>query len=320
MKRNTRLWLCIPVLIVSLLTIVYMLIPQYATNRDIGVIVSDASNPFFQRVLDGIKNTAKANAYNIKIIESHNDPENELKSMKTLVNKKYQIVLINPIDATLTKRAVSYAQNHNVKVITMDSKVNDLKVDAYIASNNLSGGKKAADYIIKTLHNKGDIAVIRGVTTASYSQERYQGFVDRIKQSNVKIIAIDNGNFSKLGGYHATKRIIQEYPNIKAIFYENDTMASGGAMAVNDNRNIVIVGFDGINEVLKLINQSRIDATVEQNPYAIGEFSTRYAIDYLSNDKKIKNNSVLVPVTLVTKKEIDSPNYKSCYRQIFSSV
>ena len=320
MKRNTRLWLCIPVLIVSMLTIFYMLIPQYATNRDIGVIVSDASNPFFQRVLDSIKNTAKANAYNVKIIESYNDPDNELKSMETLVNKKYQIVLINPIDATLTKRAVAYAQNHNVKVITMDSKVNDLKVYAHIASNNLSGGKKAADYIIKALHNKGDIAIIRGVITTSSSQERYQGFVDRIKQSNIKIISVDNGNFTKLGGYHATKRIMKEYPNVKAIFYENDTMASGGLMAVNDNHNVVIVGFDGINEVLKLINQNRIDATVEQNPYAIGEFSTRYAIDYLSNDKKIKNNSVLVPVALVTKKEIDSPNYKSCYRQTFFNI
>ena len=316
MTFKTRVWLCVPVGIASLLMLFYMIQPKNAGNRDIAMIISNTNNPFFQRVIDGADDTAQASDYNLKVVESENDPANELELMEMLVNEKYQVVLINPIDETLTQKAIAYAQAHNVKVITMDSNVSDLKVYAHIASNNLSGGEKAADYMIKSLHDQGNIAVVRGVTTTSSSQERYKGFVDRIKQSNLKIITIDNGNFTKLGGYHATKKIIKEHPSINGIFYENDTMAIGGVMAINDQKNIVIVGFDGINEVLSLINHNKIDATVEQNPYAIGEFATKYAINYLSSHKIPKDNSVLIPITLITKKEIERASYKSCYSPI----
>ncbi|MHC0449674.1 MAG: sugar ABC transporter substrate-binding protein [Candidatus Lariskella arthropodorum] len=281
------------IFVIAIVVVFMMLSPQYATNKDIGLIMSDLNNSYFTKMANGVKAEAKKLGYQVRERQSHNSPNQEFKIIKQLVKQRYKVILINPIDANLSTKGIKYAQLHGVKIITLDSKVNNISVLSSVTSNDYKGGQLAAKYIIEKLDNKGTVGVIMGISSASTSIGRFNGFKNELEKSNLKLVGCEHGDFDERNGYNAAQKLLTKYPNIKAIFAENDLMALGAALA-KGNKAIVIVGFDGSKDGIEAIKHGKISATIQQQPHKIGEKGAQLAIDYLKGNK-VKDN-LIIPV------------------------
>jgi ABC-type sugar transport system substrate-binding protein len=66
--------------------------------------------------------------------------------------------------------------------------------------------------------------------------------------------------------------------------------------------NVKIVGFDGIEDALKAVQSSKMNATVAQQPDRIGSLGVENAIKVIDGESVDKN--IPVPVRLVTKENV----------------
>jgi LacI family transcriptional regulator len=130
----------------------------------------------------------------------------------------------------------------------MDKK--DIKNCIIVNADNYNGAYKATKYLIDLGHRK--IAHVTGHLNQLSTIERLEGYKKALSDANIELDAaqIVRGNFMREGGYEATKKLLlQSSPT--AIFYCNDSMAIGGAQAIEEEgytipEDISIIGFDDI--------------------------------------------------------------------------
>ncbi len=271
------------------------------TKATIGLVVSTLSNPYFSLLRDGAESEARSLQYKLIVLNSQNDSARELSGIKNLIAKGVKVILVNPNNSTENAPAVEYANSHGVKIITLDRSVNDGVVDAHIASDNVKGGKMAAEYIAKKLSGSGDIVELQGLPNASATLERSEGFADGMKGTGLKLVYKETVNSNRSQAIDAMEKVMKEYPNVAAVFAQNDEIALGAihALRKQHKNDVIVVGFDGTQEALMAVASGKMSATIAQQPYLMGQLGVKSAVDLL-NGKSVQKE-VTVPLTLITK-------------------
>lgn len=271
-------------------------------TKKIGLIVSTLNNPFFVDLKSGIESEAKKLGYDVVVLDSQNDPAKEVSNMEDISVKNVDIVLLNPVDSDSAIASVMVANNLDLPVITVDRASNGGNVVSHVASDNVEGGKMAAQYLVEALGNKGNIVELEGTAGSSATRDRGAGFDNEIKNSNLNIITKQSADFDRTKGLSVMENIIQSKGNIDAVFAQNDEMALGALKALQDaNMNdVLVVGFDATDDAVASVQKGDMAATIAQQPKLIGETAVELAHRYLSGEKV--ENFAPVELKLITKK------------------
>ena len=94
--------------------------------------------------------------------------------------------------------------------------------------------------------------------------------------------------------------LIKQYPDLKAVYANNDTMIMGALEAViaaGKKDQILVVGNDGTNEAIQSIQNGELDATVNIFPSIAGKISVDIALRALAGQelpKVIYTNQAIV--------------------------
>ena len=161
--------------------------------------------------------------------------------------------------------------------------------------------------MIRQIGNEGDIGIILGGMEVKNQIERVQGFKSYIEEnSNLKITNIESSDSYLLQAELASKKILTDNENIKALFCTSAQDGIGAAKAVK-SMNLVgkvkIVCFDALPETLELIDEGIINATVAQNPYVMGQEAVNTIVDIIEGEK-VKELQ-LVDVLLINDMNVD---------------
>ncbi len=182
-------------------------------------------------------------------------------------------------------------------------------VDATVMSNNVEAGRQAGEYIVDRLKGKGDVVIINGPPVSSII-DRVNGIQSVFKANpGIKVLSFEqNGGASRDGGYRVMSDLLQEFPKIDAVFAINDPTAIGAALSSDQagRKEFFIVGVDGAAEVqLALKNKANlIAASPAQDFPGLGSNSAQIGYD-IFNGKKPDNPTILIPVQLLTKANIN---------------
>lgn len=271
-------------------------------TKKIGLIVSTLNNPFFVDLKFGIESEAKKLGYDVVVLDSQNDPAKEVSNMEDISVKNVDVVLLNPVDSDSAIASVMVANNLDLPVITVDRAANGGKVVSHVASDNVEGGKIAAQYIIDQLGGKGNIVELEGIAGSSATRDRGTGFDNEIKNSNLNIITKQSADFDRTKGLSVMENIIQSKGNIDAVFAQNDEMALGALKALQDaNMNdVLVIGFDATDDAVVSVQKGDMAATIAQQPKLIGETAVNLAHRFLSGEKV--ESFAPVQLKLITKK------------------
>lgn len=253
----------------------------------LALVVSTLDNPFFVELKDGAAAKAASLGYDLVVLDSQNDPAKELSSTEDVLNQHIKVLLINPTDSDAVKSAVRAANRAHVPVVTLDRTANGGKVASHVASDNVAGGKMAAQAIAQALGGKGSVIELEGVPGTSAARDRGNGFDTAIKGTGVTLVAKQPADFDRTKGLNVTENLLQAHPQVDAIFAQNDEMALGAIKAVaGQSRKILVVGFDGTPDGLAAVKAGTLYATVAQQAGEIGAKGVEMA------DKIVKGQAV----------------------------
>jgi ribose transport system substrate-binding protein len=122
----------------------------------------------------------------------------------------------------------------------------------------------------------------------------------------LKMVAQQSGEFDRAKGLEVMEAMLQAHPDINAVFCGNDAMAMGAYQALvtaGKADQVKVFGFDGADDVVKLIAAGKITATGMQFPKLMARQSAEFADAYLKGRRDFPQK-IPVPVELVTRENV----------------
>lgn len=264
----------------------------------IGLSVSTLNNPFFVSLKDGVVEEARKHGMETIVVDAQNDSAKQSNDVDDLMQKGVNVLLINPTDSASISTVVQSANSLGIPVITLDRSADQGDVKALVASDNVKGGKTAAEFIEKIVGKGAKVVELEGVAGASATRERGKGFHE-VADQNLKVIAKQTADFDRTKGLNVMENLLQANPDVQAVFAHNDEMALGAIEAIKSSgKDIPVVGFDGNDDAMKSIKEGKLTATVAQQPEWIGQLAVQAVYDVLQG--RTVEKTIPAPLKLVT--------------------
>ncbi|GGV24222.1 transporter [Actinomadura cremea] len=268
----------------------------------VGLSVSTLNNPFFVQFRDGAQAEAKRRGVDLTVSDAQNDASQQVDQVQNYVSQGMEAIIVNPVDSDAAAPAVQAANRADVPVIAADRTVNGADVAQLVASDNVAGGKLAADRMAELLGGNGRIVILQGQPGASASRERGQGFAEGIaRHPGIEVVAKQPADFDRTKGLNVMTNLLQSHPDIDGVFAENDEMALGAIKSLGDRAgdDVEVVGFDGTPEGIEAVLSGTMSATVAQQPRLLGEMAVDSALKAADGEDVAADAPV--PVKIATR-------------------
>ncbi|MGI6776993.1 MAG: substrate-binding domain-containing protein [Acetivibrionales bacterium] len=272
----------------------------------IGFTHCNLSNEFMVTLQNGLEDRAKELGVELLCTNPEMDPEKQMQQVESFIAQKVDAIIMDPVDADASSPAVKKIQEAGIPIVNVNS-VTEAEPDAFIGSNDEEAAEIAINYIADRLNGKGKIAMIHGNPGQSAEIKRSDGAYRELKKyPDIELVAEQEATWSREKAMALTENWIQAFPDLDAIFSQNDEMAMGALKALEDNgikQDVVLIGVDAIPDALQAIKDGRLDATVFQDAYSQGSGSVDLALKIIKGEDYDKE--VFIPFKLVTKENVD---------------
>lgn len=274
----------------------------------VAIVVSTLNNPWFVVLADTAKQRAEELGYRATVFDSQNNTDKEAAHFENAIAGGYKAILFNPTDADGSISNVRRAKAANIPVFCIDREINaNDAATSQILSDSYSGCVALGQYFVEQVGEEGKYAELLGILGDNNTHNRSKGFhsvVDRYP--GLKMVAQQTAGFDRTMGLEVMETILQSHPDIKAVFCGNDAMAMGAFQAISaagKSDQIKVFGFDGADDVLRLVAERKIAATGMQFPKTMARTGVDFADQWLKGKRDFEQK-VPVAVELVTNANV----------------
>jgi len=275
---------------------------KQSNTKNIGILVKGVFNPFFSEILK-LVSIGIQNAGYTMILQHHNN-ENDIGTLLGFIKEK-RLQGIICLGGNFLDFSDDDLEEVNVPIVLLSVDTvtrKNLKRCSSISINNKQAAYMATEYLIKNGHK--NIGLILGEKADfGISKKRYEGYKKALKNYKISIgdKYIIYGQYEYGDAYKESKKMLEENPEITAIFAISDIMAVGAAKASFDlgrkvGEDISIMGFDGM-DMAKYYEPSI--TTVKQPKNEMSELSVEILLKLLEG--KIENSHIFLDVELLER-------------------
>jgi ribose transport system substrate-binding protein len=161
----------------------------------------------------------------------------QLQAVSTLINEKPDILIVQNPTTTLLARELKRAMDSGIKVIQVNMASNQL-TDAYVGADVPKLGRMLAQEVIGTCgggKGSGKVSIIQGEATAAYSLDMTTAATELFKSDpSIKIVSSQPSNWDANKAAEITTNVLQQNPDLCAIFSVWGPQTAGAAQAVKN--------------------------------------------------------------------------------------
>jgi ribose transport system substrate-binding protein len=268
-------------------------------QKTVGVSLLTKEHVFYRDLEKALRETAARNNLRLIVNSGDWDLAKHQAQIENYIVQKVDAIIVCPCDSRGIGPAIQKANSAGIPVFTADIRAEGGEIVSQVASDNVAGGRQAAEYMAKLLDGKGEVAIIDQPIIQS-TIERVRGFTEAMSaHPGIRIVAKPNGEGVRDKAMKAAEDLLQGYPQLAGIFGINDDSALGALAAIEaaGRKGIVIVGFDGIPEARQaILRGSALKADVVQYPMEIGRITIETIVKYLSGQPVPKEIPVKVGI------------------------
>ncbi|NTF44120.1 ABC transporter substrate-binding protein [Rhizobium rhizogenes] len=219
----------------------------------IGMTFQELNNPYFVSMQEALNEAAKSIGAEVVVTDAGHDVSKQISDVEDMLQKKIDILLINPTDSAGVESVVQEAKAQNVIVVAVDANANG-PVDTFVGSKNKDAGYQSCQHLAKALNGEGEVAILDGIAVVPILQ-RVEGCKQALSEfKGIKLVDTQNGRQDRSVALGVVENMIQSHPNLKGIFSVNDGGAMGALAAIQgSNKDIKLTSVDGAPEAVKAI-------------------------------------------------------------------
>lgn len=248
------------------------------------------------------------------------NPVTQVPVLDAVIAKSPDAILIAPTDKVQLVEPLRKAHDAGISVITVDTFIGSGVYQAgagdadfplaYIASDNVLGGRIAARALANSIGGEGKVFVSNVKPGISTTDQREEGFKLEISENFPGVTVLDT-QFNDNDANKAASQlqaVFARNPDLKGVFGANLFSALGagtGVQQAGQTGVVKVVAFDAPVSIVDNINSGLVDVAIAQHPAEIGYYGVVSAYAYLTG------NSIPVAIgtgfTIMDKSNIADP-------------
>ncbi len=277
----------------------------------IAVIPKSVAFDFWLAVRAGAERAGKEEGAQIiwKGPNDERDIAGQRSILENFITQRVDAIVFAACDAKAMGPIAQKALKAGIKVITIDSGLDPDVSLCFVATDNIKGGRIAAETLAKLIGYEGKVGLIPFVPGAATSIQREQGFKDGLKKfSKVKLVATLYSESDVTKGMQVTENMLTAHSDLKGIFAANEPGAVGAAQVLRARKlagKVKLVAFDAAPTEIKALKEGVIQALIVQNPFRMGYDGVKMAVKAIKGEKIPKR--IDTGVTVVTAENMKLP-------------
>ena len=282
-----------------------------ADKLKIALIMKSLANEFFKTMEEGARSHHKEHAADYDLvtvgIKNEQDVARQIDIVETMVAQGVDAIVIAPADSKALVPVCKRAMQAGIIVVNIDNKFDAAVLEdqgvkiPFVGPDNRKGARLAGEYLATRLTEADKAAIIEGAPNAFNGIQRKLGFEDAMKTAGMNIVSSQSGYWEMAKANQCVSAIVTEYSDLKAVLCANDSMALGAIAAIKDagkSDDILVIGFDNISAVQRLLKEGKILCTVDQHADKLALYGIEYALEMLEGKGTPSDRET--PVELIT--------------------
>jgi len=288
-----------------------LLFSQWASaGYRIGVSIARVDDNFMTYVRNGLEAAAKQEGVQIQFEDAQGDVVRQLNQVEGFLSQKVDAVIVLPVDTSATANMTRAAVEAKTPLVYVNRHPDERTLPkgvVTVASNDIEAGQLQMRYLAEKLGGKGSLAIIMGDLAQNATHDRTEGVKQVLKDyPGIKIVEQQSAEWQRNKGMDLTSNWLLAGTHFDAIVANNDEMAIGAAMALQQagkaKGEIAIVGIDGLPDGLAAIKRGMLIASVFQDPKAQATVAVQSAIKMIKGEAV--EPDVWVPFQLIKPEQV----------------
>jgi erythritol transport system substrate-binding protein len=250
------------------------------------IITPPHDNPFFKAEALAAETHARKLGYETLTLVHDDNANKQSELIDGAIARKASAIILDNAGSAVSVSAVQKAKKAGIPAFLIDREIDRPGVAvSQIVSNNFQGAQQGAIAFVKFMKGKGQYVELLGREADINATIRTRGYRSVLERApGMKLMARQTANWSQPEAFKVMESLLQAHPGLQGVIAGNDTMALGAwaALKAAGRTDVVVVGFDGGNDVRDSIREGGIKATVLQPAYRQAQVAVEQAHRYLS--------------------------------------
>ena len=244
----------------------------------IGISPLTTQHEYYVGYIEGIQKAAHDYGVEAIVVDSKWDAQKQESDIRTFIEEGVDAIICSPVDPEMIGEVLSEAEEAGIAIVVEMTYVDG--IGPLVGTDQYEGGRLAGQYagqwINKNCSGTCEVAILDFPFFKNIN-DRVDGFVDGLNSvcPNARIVAVIDAQAKMETALAATKRVLEEHPDVRCIFGINDDSAKGANEAFHNlefnTDEVCIIGFDADRGCRKLIaGDEYIKASVAADTDIIG--------------------------------------------------
>jgi ribose transport system substrate-binding protein len=257
------------------------------------MFISNSNADWWNAVEKGMRDGGEKFGAQVELRRNEGQPEGQIRLLEdalSLPDVKGVAVSVLEAESPGIADKMRDLQKAGKIVIAIDSDGQSDARRAYIGTNNRNAGAVAGQAAAALRPDGGTVAVFVGVASAANAIERREGFFQGAGSKFTQVEVFEDGGDRSGRAQSNVQTAISKYPDLGVFLglwsYNAPRIAEEVSKFPDLRKKTTVVTFDLDEQAVGMLEETKIDATVCQNPYEMGYLGVRLLKALVEKDEK----------------------------------
>jgi ribose transport system substrate-binding protein len=243
------------------------------------------------------------------------DREQQIQVVEGFSAQGVSGIVLAPLDNRALVRPVEEAKRAGVPTVIIDSALASDAIVSFVATDNLKGGRLAAERMGELLGGKGKVLMLRYQEGSASTQDREDGFVEGLKKyPGIELVSQDQyAGATREKAKQASENLLNRFGDVvQGIFTPNESSTAGMLLALQDigkAGKVTFIGFDTSETFSEAMRNKQLHGIVVQNPFNMGYLGVKTMVESLQGIAVPKR--IDTGVVMVTPDNLNAPEIQT---------
>ncbi len=216
-------------------------------SRMIGLVVAYLENQFYPLAIELLSRKLQEQGYHILLLMAENSEAGTEEVVRNLLD--YGVDGIITASVSISNDLTARCESAGIPIVMFNRSQDDPRLSA-VTSDNLAGGRMAANFLVAGGHRK--IAHISGWQGSSTGRDRATGFVEALGDQGLQPFAVEDGMYDIAHLRDVTRVMFGGVEQPDAVFVGNDHMAIAAMdvlrfeLGLRVPEDVSVIGYDDV--------------------------------------------------------------------------
>lgn len=274
----------------------------------ISVVLKATNSDYWKSVQAGAEKAGEDLGVDVSVVGPSNETQvmQQINLLEDQISRQVDGLVVAPLRPSAALSVLKKSVDRGIPVITIDTDADFEGKTSFAGTGNFLAAQQAGKYMAEKLNGKGEVAIVRGAAGDYIHDQRVEGFLDAVKDTEIEIVTTQPADSQRGKAVSVMQNILQTYPDVDGVYGTNDEMALGALRALkssNADEDITVIGFDGSPDAIKSIRNGGLSATIQQDSYNIGYTGVELMVKTLNGEEVEK--TVPVPTNVIDEENVD---------------